>query len=313
MNISSNSKGVFVAGSYNLDIVSRVATFPQKGETVRVISRKLLAGGKGANQATACRRVTQNTHFFAKLGRDDFAKQAIEHLEEQQFATLTLAEAIDSHTGVALITLSEREKDNNIVLDLGANLEVTDTDIQDVSDQLEHASVVLVQLESNIEAVSLVLHKAKAQAKTTILNPAPYHEQAHTLLPMVDVITPNEIEASELSGVVIHDIDTAEKAARIIYQMGVPNVIITLGSNGCLAYDGNEFKRFLSYPADVVDTSGAGDAFNGSLAAFLSLGKTLSDSINFATAFASCSVENEGAANMPSMAQVEAKLAMVRK
>lgn len=313
MDISSNHKGVFVAGSYNLDIVSRVASFPQKGETVRILSKKFLSGGKGANQATACRQVTKDTHFFAKIGHDDFAKRAKQHLERKQFASLTLAETYHSPTGVALITVSEREKDNCIVLDLGANLKVSDADIENLTPQIEQTSVVLVQLENNIEAVAAMLRKAKEQAKTTILNPAPYHEQVHTLVPLVDVITPNETEASELSGIVIHDIETAEQAARFIHRMGATNVIITLGGNGCLAYDGNEFKRFLSYPAEVIDTSGAGDAFNGSLAASLSLGKSLTESISFATAFASCSVENEGAANMPSMTQVEAKLATVRK
>ncbi|EPW6410885.1 ribokinase [Vibrio vulnificus] len=313
MDISSNNKGVFVAGSYNLDIVSRVESFPQKGETVSILSKKYLSGGKGANQATACRRVTEDTHFFAKIGNDDFAKRAKQHLADQRFASLTLAESHNSPTGVALITVSEREIDNYIVLDLGANLEVSDADIQKIAPQIKQASVVLMQMENNIEAVASVLRMAKEQAKTTILNPAPFHDQLHTLVPLVDVITPNETEASELSGIVIKDIETAEQAARVIHRMGATNVIITLGGNGCLAYDGNEFKRFLSYPAEVVDTSGAGDAFNGSLAAFLSLGKSLSESINFATAFASSSVENEGAANMPSMAQVEAKLATVRK
>lgn len=292
---------VFIAGSYNVDIVSRVESFPKQGETVCVKSRKHLSGGKGANQAAACRSLTPNTHFFAKIGTDPFAKKAKDHLSQLDLASLTLSETNEKATGVALITVSDMEQDNHIILDLGANLCVTAEDVDAMGTVLSNASVVLLQLENNLDAIR------------QILNPAPFNPEARALLPFVDIITPNETEASELSGIEVLDIDSAEQAAKSIHQAGVKNVIITLGSKGCLAYDGQEFKRYLSYPAEVVDTSGAGDSFNGALAACIANGYSIPNAINFANAYASCAVENEGAANMPDRAQVERKLASVRK
>ncbi|MDE1230086.1 ribokinase [Vibrio aestuarianus] len=304
---------VFIAGSYNVDIVSRVESFPKQGETVCVKSRKHLSGGKGANQAAACRSLTPNTHFFAKIGTDPFAKKAKDHLSQLDLASLTLSETNEKATGVALITVSDMEQDNHIILDLGANLCVTAEDVDAMGTVLSNASVVLLQLENNLDAIRQILNRAKANGSTTILNPAPFNPEARALLPFVDIITPNETEASELSGIEVLDIDSAEQAAKSIHQAGVKNVIITLGSKGCLAYDGQEFKRYLSYPAEVVDTSGAGDSFNGALAACIANGYSIPNAINFANAYASCAVENEGAANMPDRAQVERKLASVRK
>ncbi|OED63302.1 ribokinase [Vibrio splendidus ZS-139] len=311
-SLTSNLGALYVLGSYNVDIVSEVKNFPKVGETICATSTAFYSGGKGTNQATAASKVSNKVHFCTKVGQDSFTNHAKEHLNSTSLASLSLYEHPVATTGNAFIMLSEKTRDNMITLDLGANLTITKQEIENEAEKLNNSNVLLVQLENNIDAVSQTLQQAKEQNVLTILNPAPYSHEVTQLLQWVDVITPNETEAESLTGIEVMDIESAEKAAKAIHSKGLKLVVITLGSKGCLVYDGFEFKRYLSYSANVVDTCGAGDSFNGALAASLSNGISVRDSINYANAFASLAVERKGASSMPEDREVRHRMKQQR-
>ncbi|MEH6533603.1 MAG: ribokinase [Photobacterium frigidiphilum] len=298
-SLTSKLGALYVLGSYNVDIVSEVKDFPKVGETIRATSTTFYSGGKGTNQATAAAKVSNNVHFCTKVGSDSFASRAKKHLQSTQLASLSLYQHRSVSTGNAFIMLSEQTRDNMITLDLGANLTLTEQEVASEASKLESSNVLLVQLENNLSAISQTLQQAKQHQVLTILNPAPYSHHVSQLIQWIDVITPNETEAQSLTNIEVIDIESAEQAAKCIYSMGPKLVVITLGSKGCLVYDGSEFKRYLSYSSNVVDTCGAGDSFNGALAASLSNGVSVKDSINYANAFASLAVERKGASSMP--------------
>lgn len=299
---------VCILGSFNVDIVAKVPRFPQGGESLLALDSTLGPGGKGANQAQAASKAGANVHFVSKVGKDQFSQFAFKHLENSDIHSFTLYQSDLKPTGNAIIYVSEENGENIIAIYPGANQTITEEEVAATLDQLKTANVLLVQLENNFSATLNIMKMAKSLGVPVILNPAPYSDQVWDSLPYVDLITPNETEASQLSGIQVTDIESARQAAAQIITKGFPQVIITLGSRGVLIHDGKQARHLPAFPALSVDTTGAGDAFNGALAAAMAKGQNLQQAATYAAAFASLAVEREGASAMPTHEQVLAKL-----
>ncbi|HEY4468867.1 MAG TPA: PfkB family carbohydrate kinase [Klebsiella sp.] len=298
---------VSILGSFNVDIVAKVHRFPQDGETLIAREVTLGPGGKGANQAQAAHRAGAQVHFASKVGRDQFNSFARNHIESVGMSSFTLYESEAATTGSAVIYVND-EGENIIAIFPGANHEVSESDIALLLPFIAESDVFVVQMENNVAATRLALKCAKELNVKTILNPAPWSPEVEEVLPFADIVTPNETEAMAMSGVLVHDIPSAMQAARRIYDAGQCAVIITMGKQGCMIFDGECYSHIPAFSAVAVDTTGAGDAFNGALAASLSRGETLSQAAWYASAFASLAVELEGAANMPDKTLVAARI-----
>lgn len=298
---------VCVLGPFNVDIVAKVYRFPNEGETLVARETTMGPGGKGANQALAAHRAGAQIHFACKIGRDQFNHFARNHIESIGIGSFTFYESELSTTGCAVIYVND-EGENMIAMSPGANHELSDNDIIQLSHFIAESDVFIVQMENNLAATQLALKCAQKMQVTTILNPAPWSSDVATLLPFVDIVTPNETEASAMSGMVIDNISDAVKAAKHIYNAGQCSVIITMGKRGALIYDGQQCAHIPAFSAVAVDTTGAGDAFNGALAAALAKGESLVKAAWYASAFASLAVEKEGAANMPDISLVDARI-----
>ncbi|MFB2865775.1 PfkB family carbohydrate kinase [Aeromonas sp. MdU4] len=302
------SPDIYILGSFNIDIVLEVNEFPKVGESVLAHSTKYYGGGKGANQAIAAAKINDHVHLTIKVGQDLFADRAKSYLANANIASLNILEDAEHPTGNAIILVSQPSGENKIAINLGANSHITVDDIIHDLDAIRDCRVFLTQLENNFDIMSLAITYAKKCGATTILNPTPYNDYVKKILPFVDIITPNEIEASDLSGLVIKDNESAKQAAETIYSMGVKHVIITLGDKGCHYFNGCRHIHLAAHKAAVIDSSGAGDSFNGSLAASIANGKSIEDALIFANAFASLKVERRGASNMPDISLVKARL-----
>ncbi|NMP28422.1 ribokinase [Rahnella sp. SAP-1] len=305
-----NMKGkVCILGSFNVDIVAKVERFPKGGESLLALDSTLGPGGKGSNQATAASRAGAKVHFVSKVGKDQFSQFAYDHLSSSEIHSFTLYQSETEPTGNAIIYVSQEKGENMIAIYSGANKTISEDEVAAIATELEDSEVLLVQLENNFAATLSAMKLAKALGVKVILNPAPFSSHALECLEYVDVITPNETEASQLSGIDVQDLASAKEAAQRIVSQGAQRVIITMGSRGALILDGTQFQHIPAFAALSVDTTGAGDAFNGALAASIAKGQSLAQAATYASAFASLSVEREGAANMPDNAQVIARLA----
>jgi len=298
---------VCVFGSFNVDIVAKVKRFPKNGETLIARETTIGPGGKGANQALAAHCAGARVHFAAKVGKDQFNQFAHNHFVSSGIESFTLYESDTAATGSAVIYVNE-EGENIIAICPGANEQVTDEEVAELMPYIAESGVLLVQLENNISALLGVIKLANALKVKVILNPAPYSPDVEQCLPFIDLVTPDETEASQISGVEITDLASAKEAARVIHAKGAKTVLITMGGQGVLIFDGDKYSHIPAFSAVVMDTTGAGDSFNGAIAASLSSGKDLTQAAYYATAFASLAVEREGAANMPSEPQVAARL-----
>nr|WP_129952593.1 ribokinase [Rahnella sp. RFA10(1/100)] len=305
-----NMKGkVCILGSFNVDIVAKVERFPKGGESLLALGSTLGPGGKGANQATAVSRAGAKVHFVSKVGKDQFSQFAYDHLTSSEIHSFTLYQSETEPTGNAIIYVSQENGENMIAIYSGANKTISEDEVAAIAPELEDSDVLLVQLENNFAATLSAMKLAKALGVKVILNPAPFSNHALECLEYVDVITPNETEASQLSGIDVKDVASAKEAAQRIVSQGARRVIITMGSRGALLLDGNQFQHIPAFPALSVDTTGAGDAFNGALASGIANGQSLVQAATYASAFASLAVEREGASNMPDNPQVLARLA----
>ncbi|CAI8751204.1 ribokinase [Kosakonia sp. YIM B13611] len=300
---------VCILGSFNVDIVAKVERFPKGGESLLALGSTLGPGGKGANQATAVSRAGAKVHFVSKVGKDQFSQFAYDHLTSSEIHSFTLYQSETEPTGNAIIYVSQENGENMIAIYSGANKTISEDEVVAITPELEDSNVLLVQLENNFAATLSAMKLAKALGVKVILNPAPFSSHALECLEYVDVITPNETEASQLSGIDVKDLASAKEAAQRIVSQGARRVIITMGSRGALLLDGNQFQHIPAFPALSVDTTGAGDAFNGALASSIANGQNLVQAATYASAFASLAVEREGASNMPDHAQVLARLA----
>ena len=294
---------VCVFGSFNLDITAFLERFPMPGESLVASSSKISAGGKGANQATAALKAGANVHYIGKIGEDDFGYFARRHLKEVGFNAVTILSSNERATGNALIYVAGKNAENMISVDPGTNMIVTEEEIKKCEPAIKCADVVLVQLENNLSAINQVIDIANNSNAFTILNPAPFQPVSDKLLSKVDLLTPNETEAYLLTGQKITDKESAEYAADYLHQKGVKKIIITMGAKGSLLSDHSTKTWIPCFPANPVDTTGAGDTFNGALAAQIANGQNIKQAALFSSAFAAVSVEYIGAACMTTYQQ----------
>ena len=300
---------LLVLGSVNTDLVIRGSRLPRPGETVLGGKFFQAAGGKGANQAVAAARASRvPVTFIAALGDDDYGREALRRFESENLCCDFIRTVAGKPTGVALILVDGRGE-NMIGVASGANMHLSVADVDAVPDDvLARARVLLTCLESPLPAVARALERAKAAGLTTILNPAPVSDAVAVidLLRSVDIVTPNAVEASALSGVEVQDEASALSAARVIQRRGCPKVIVTLGSRGSLLVE-SEHSFIPARPVTPVDSTGAGDAFCGALAVALAEGRPLADSARWATTAASICVTRQGAQpSLPTREEIDA-------
>lgn len=301
---------VVVVGSYVVDLMSRTPHLPKPGETVLGGPFQMGPGGKGGNQATAAARTGSEVTFLTKLGDDVFGREALKHFTKENVNIEYIKVDPVQATGAALIEVDEKGE-NSIVVALGACGTITEAEVVEAEEKISEADIVLIQLETSIEAIVTTVKLARTHGVPIILNPAPYQEFPREILRDVAYITPNETEAFELTGIEVIDESTALTAAQMIHELGVNSVIITLGSKGAFLYTGGEKGELIpSFRVEAVDTTGAGDAFNGGFAHAISNGYSVKNAMRFANAVAALSVTKIGTAPaMPYRHEVEALLA----
>lgn len=285
---------ITVVGSTNTDMVIKSARLPRPGETILGGTFLMTQGGKGANQAVAVARLGGKVMFVAKTGNDIFGNNTRELLRKDGISGKYLLVDPVCPSGVALITIDEKAE-NSIVVSSGANGNLLPEDLAQIPEIIEDAEIILMQLEIPLETVEFVAEAASNRGKKVILNPAPGRPLSTDLLKKLYLITPNETEAELISGVKITDLQSAERAAQRIHQLGVPAVIITMGAKGALIYADSKMELIPANPVKAIDTTAAGDVFNGALAVALTEGKTLAEAVRFAGKAAAISVTRMGA------------------
>ena len=296
--------GVFVA-----DTAYRADRAPRMGETILGNSFALGPGGKGSNQAVAAARAGGETHFITKLGRDTFAEMALEIWAESGVVP-EITQHDDSYTGAAYIFVEEASGNNAIIVCPGVARTIAPVDIEAHAALIGGASVFMTQLEQPMDAAMRALEIARKGGARTILNPAPAADLPDGMLALCDYVTPNESEAEGITGLPVTSIDEAREAAELLLAKGVGAAIITLGENGALFHDATQSVHVPVISAGpVVETTGAGDAFNGGFATALAQGMDPIAAVRFGCATAGISVTRPGTApSMPKLAEIEALL-----
>ena len=287
-------KKIVVIGSTNTDMVVKADRLPRPGETIIGGTFLMNAGGKGANQAVAAARLCAQVTFVCKTGNDIFGQQSKHLFADEGIDTSFVFTDEENPSGVALITV-DAQGENCIVVASGANANLAPSDVEKAAEALEEADYVLMQLEIPMETIEYVANLACSKGKTVILNPAPAQPLSDDLLKNVHILTPNETEASMITGISVIDLSSAYHAARKICEMGVQTVIITLGAKGALLYTNDYQAEIPADKVEAVDTTAAGDVFNGALAVALSENKSMTDAVRFACKAAAISVTRIGA------------------
>lgn len=298
---------ILVLGSSNTDMTVKTSTLPAPGETVLGGDFTMSPGGKGANQAVAAIRAGGEVSFICKVGRDQFGDNALDHYSEEGI-DISASLRSDRPSGVALITV-DRDAENCIVVASGANADFSVEDVRNSRALLQSCDILLMQLEIPIPAVVEAARIASEAGATVVLNPAPYYELPEEVFRHVSLFIPNRTELSSFSGVEVSDVESAVRAAGVLFGKGVGKMIVTMGSRGSLIVekDGHEFIPALK--VDAVDTTGAGDTYCGALCVALAEGKPLPEAARFATASSAISVTKMGAQTaIPSRAEIDAFL-----
>ena len=307
---NSATPKVTVVGSLNIDLVCHATRRPDKGETLIGDAFNIFTGGKGFNQATAAARLGAEVTLVGSVGADPFGEMLLTATENEQIDNRFVRKRTDTGTGVATIVI-EPDGDNSIIVVPRANMALTTADIDAAADTIADADVLLLQLETPIAASEHAAAIAKAHGATVILNPAPAQSLPDSLLASVDILTPNQAETELLSGMQVSNDTEARNAAAALRARMVDTetsaVVLTLGKQGALILTATTSERVPALAVDVVDTTGAGDAFCGALATALASGETLGAAIVFANAAGSAAVTVIGATpSMPTHAKVDA-------
>lgn len=300
-------KKIGVIGSFVVDLTARTERLPQPGETVKGISFKAGAGGKGSNQAIAAARAGAKLRFSTKIGTDSFSQFCLDAIgKEENIDSSRIFKTEEHGTGTALISVSEVTGQNEIVVVPGASSAFDEKDIESLDSLLDGLDYLLLQLEINDDATEALIRKAYSKGIKIILNPAPAYNIASELYPMLYAVTPNETEAAFLTQLPC-TCESEEKAiADHFHSLGVENVIVTIGKNGIFYSGEGGERRIPNYDLKPVDTTGAGDAFNGGLLAYLGKGFSLLEAARHAMVVSNISVTRYGtSSSMPYEDEIE--------
>ncbi len=296
---------VVVVGSSNTDMVIKAGRLPAPGETILGGDFIMNPGGKGANQAVAAAKLDAEVGFVARVGDDLFGEEAVRGYRSHGINVDLVSIDPNEPTGIALIMV-DKTGENCIAVASGANLNLGVAEIDAAADRIASADVVLLQLEIPLETVRYAARLGRKSRRIVMLNPAPAQPLDDDLMSLIDVITPNEIEAEMLTGICVQGLDDAAKAAEALVGKGIATVIITMSSRGAFVMDKAFTGLVPACEVDAVDTTAAGDTFNGALAVALSKGLAIADATAFAVKAATFSVTRLGAqASAPSVADLE--------
>lgn len=301
-----DKKNIVVIGSLNMDWVIPVNHTPVEGETILADGYTEVPGGKGANQACAAGKLKGNVSMLGLVGDDDIGDKLINNLKLVNVDVSRIEKSENINSGLALINVNSKGN-NSIVVLPGANGRCDIKYIEKNIDIIEKSDIVLLQMEIPIETVEYVITVSKNLKKQVILNPAPAPDSlTDEVLRNIDILTPNETELEKISGKSVKTVEDAIEASKSLLSRGVKNIIATLGEKGALLVNKDEVKEFKALKVDAVDTTAAGDSFNGAVAVYLSEGHTISEAIEFANKVSSIAVTRKGAqTSIPERSEIE--------
>lgn len=296
---------VCVVGSLNMDLVVKVPRLPQVGETVTGGVFRTFPGGKGANQAVGAARLGASVAVVGRVGADAFGMQLLDALRREGVDVAAIRTDPESPTGVAAIGVDEQGQ-NLILVAPGANARLLPDDLDE--EVLARSQVLLLQLEIPVATVLHAARLARRHGAWVCLDPAPAAPLPEELYRLVDALNPNEVEAAALTGISIRTLEDAQRAARMLLDRGVRNVVVKLGDWGSYYLSSEEAGHVPALAVKAVDTTAAGDAFAAALGVALGEGRSLRDAVHFATCAGGLKVTRMGAQSMPSRGEVEAAL-----
>ncbi len=287
-------KNLTILGSINVDHIISVPYFAKPGETLTGENYRIAYGGKGANQAVAASRLGANVSFIGCIGGDAIGKAMKNAFTQDGIDTAHISSIEQEMTGIAFIQVAQ-SGENSIVIARGANAYLNEQMVKQSEEQIAQSDCLLMQLETPIPAIELAAKIAKKNGVKVVLNPAPAQHLSDDLLSQIDIITPNETEAEILTGICVTDEQSARKAAQVLHQKGIDCVMITLGAKGVFFSRKNESKIISGFCVQAVDTTAAGDTFNGGFITALLEGQSFEEAIRFGQAAAAISVTRQGA------------------
>ena len=300
-------KNIYVIGSSNTDMVIKSNYILRPSETVIGGDFFTFQGGKGANQAVAAAKLGGNVTFICKVGDDTFGKKSIEEYKKYDINTKYILKDIREHSGVAFIMV-DRNGENSISVASGANSKLKKEDLYFLDKKLIQNDIVLMQLEIPIDTVEYIIELCSQRNIKFILNPAPFQKISDKFLKKIDTITPNMIEAKSLTDIDVFDLESSKIAAQKLLRKGIKNILITMGDLGVLFMSEKETLHIKPKKVTPVDTTAAGDTFNGALVAGLSKGIGMIKSAKFANSAAAFSVTKLGAQDsIPSINELKIK------
>lgn len=301
-----DKKNIVVIGSLNMDWVIPVNHTPVEGETILADGYTEVPGGKGANQACAAGKLKGNVSMLGLVGDDEIGDKLINNLKLVNVDVSRIEKSENINSGLALINVNSKGN-NSIVVLPGANGKCDIKYIEKNIDIIEKSDIVLLQMEIPVETVEYVIAVSKNLKKQVILNPAPAPDSlSDEVLRNIDILTPNETELEKISGKSVKTVEDAVEASKSLLSRGVKNIIATLGEKGALLVNKDEVKEFKALKVEAVDTTAAGDSFNGAIAVYLSEGHTINEAIEFANKVSSIAVTRKGAqTSIPERSEIE--------